>query len=54
MITISNKCHKGLIKTLVAVLPCIKGNDVKDAELRRQVLLLIRELKRKKPLPNTT
>lgn len=54
MITISNKCHKGLIKTLVAVLPCIKGDTVKDAELRRKVKLLIRELERKKPLPDTT
>lgn len=55
MITISNKCHKGLIKTLVAVLPYLKGDDtVKDAELRRKVRLLIRELTRKNPLPDTT
>lgn len=54
MIEISNKCHKGLIKTLVTLLPYIKGNRVKDAELRRKVSLLIRELNRKTPLPDTT
>lgn len=54
MIEISNKCHKGLIKTLVAMLPLIQGDSVKDAEMRRKVKLLIRELGRKKPLPNTT
>lgn len=54
MYEISNKCHKGLVKTLVALLPLIKGNDVKEAELRRRVKLLIRELNSKKPLPNTT
>lgn len=54
MIEISNKCHKGLIKTLVAMLPLIQGDNVKDKELRRKVQLLIRELSRKKPLPSTT
>lgn len=54
MIEISNKCHKGLIKTLVAVLPLIQGDTVRDAELRRRVKLLIKELSNKKPLQNTT
>lgn len=54
MITISNKCHKGLIKTLVTMLPLIQVDSVKDAELRRKVQLLIRELNRKTPLPDTT
>lgn len=54
MVEISNKCHQGLIKTLVALSPLIQGNTVKDAELRRKVKLLIRELMKKKPLPNST
>ena len=54
MYKISNKCHQGLIKTLVALSPLIQGNTVKDAELRRKVKLLIRELSKKKPFPNTT
>lgn len=54
MYEISNKCHKGLVKTLVTMLPLIHGNTVKDAELRRKVKLLIRELEKKKPLPNST
>lgn len=54
MIEISNKCHKGLVKTLVAMLPLIKGDTVRDAELRRRVKLLIKELSNKKPLQNTT
>lgn len=54
MYEISNKCHKGLVKTLVTMLPLIQGNTVKDAELRRRVKLLIRELGKKKPLPNST
>lgn len=54
MYEISNKCHKGLIKTLVTMLPLIQGDTVRDAEMRRKVKLLVRELSRKKPLPNTT
>lgn len=54
MVEISNKCHQGLIKTLVALSPCIKGDTVKDKEMRRRVKLLIRELSKKKPSPNTT
>ena len=54
MYEISNKCHKGLIKTLVTMLPLIQGDTVRDAELRRKVKLLIRELGKKKPLPNST
>lgn len=54
MYEISNKCHKGLVKTLVKMLPLIQGDSVKDKELRRKVKLLIRELEKKKPLPNST
>ena len=55
MYKISNKCHKGLVKTLVKMLPLIpEGDNVKDAELRRKVQLLIRELNRKTPLPDST
>ena len=54
MYEISNKCHKGLVKTLVTMLPLIQGDTVKEAELRRKVKLLIKELSSKKPLPNTT
>ena len=54
MYKISNKCHKGLVKTLVTMLPLIQGDTVKDAELRRKVQLLIRELNRKNPLPDST
>lgn len=54
MIEISNKCHKGLIKTLVAMLPLIQGDSVKDKELRRKVKLLLRELMSKKPVSNST
>lgn len=54
MYEISNKCHKGLVKTLVTMLPLIQGDSVKDKEMRRRVKLLIRELEKKKPLPNST
>lgn len=54
MYKISNKCHKGLVKTLVTMLPLVQGDTVKDAELRRKVQLLIRELNRKTPLPDST
>lgn len=54
MYKISNKCHQGLIKTLVALSPLIQGDKVADAELRRKVKLLLRELRSKKPLQNTT
>ena len=54
MYEISNKCHKGLVKTLVTMLPLIQGSETKDAELRRKVKLLIKELSKKKPLPTTT
>lgn len=54
MYKISNKCHQGLIKTLVALSPLIQGDKVADAELRRKVKLLIRELRSKKPLQNIT
>ena len=54
MVEISNKCHQGLIKTLVALSPLIQGDTVRDAEMRRKVKLLIRELRSKKPLPSIT